>query len=166
MELERRRRNFGCHRSFKGVSYGSGLVAPLGYEEDLFCLQDGAYPLGDGLEGNLINRIEEAGVVPPSLFAERDHGGLGIEWRAGFVEGDVAVAPDAEKLDVYARRAHELVVAPGFPIEVGCSAIGGYHRVIPQVDKFGESPCDDVSVSLGMVGIEADVLVEQIYRCF
>ena len=53
MKLERRRRNFGCHRPFQSVSYGSGFVRSLSHEQDLLSLQDGPYPLGDGLEGNL-----------------------------------------------------------------------------------------------------------------
>ena len=108
--------------------------------------------------------IEEAGVVPPRCLAELDNSRFRIQWRARFVEGDMAIAPDPEELDIEASGAHQAVVAPGLFVEVRGSAIGGKCCLTPQIDKISETPHDDVSVGLGMLCIESDVLVQQIDR--
>src|SRR4029077_6015101 len=64
------------------------------------CFEDGADAHGDGALGNLFVGGKEMAVVFDGLFAENFQTGTRAQAGSRFVESDMAVAADAENLQV------------------------------------------------------------------
>jgi hypothetical protein len=107
-----------------------------------------------------VERAEEPRVVAPGLLVQGlDPGGRG-ERRAGLVERQVAVAADAEDLEVDAAGLGELRLVGGTGgRHVG--RVGAVHAVGRQAQVVGQLAGDRGPVGLRVGGRQADVLVEQ-----
>ena len=137
-----------------------GLRRTGGDQEQVAGAEDGAEALGEDVVGDLVERAEEPRVVAPRLLGQRlDPGGRG-QRRAGLVEGQVAVAADAEDLEVDAAGLGELRLVGGAGgRHVG--RVGAVHAVGGQAQVVGQLAGDGGPVGLRMAGRQADVLVEQ-----
>ena len=114
------------------------------------------------MRGDLVDvAVEEARVVAAGLLGEDAHVGARGQGAAGLVEADVAVASDAEDLDVNAAVGLDgLVVGGGAGVEIIAPAVGAVRRALGHVDQVDEVAVDEVRVALVVVAGQAHVLVE------
>ncbi len=104
---------------------------------------------------------EEAGVVDPGLPGQRLDPGSGGQRGPRLVERDVPVGADPEDLQVDAARfADRVLVRRAGGRDVGGQAVGALDGAGSEVDPGHEHLVDDGPIPLGVVGGQADVLVE------
>src|SRR4029077_5190355 len=87
-------------RPFNGVSHSLCLGGAAGQKENSLCFEDGADAHGDGALGNLFISSKEFAVVFDGLLAENFQTGSRAQAGSRFVESYMAVASDAENLEV------------------------------------------------------------------
>lgn len=93
----------GVHRgdwAFDGLCHGVRFVFSRGEEDGFTGVEDGADAHGDDMEGHGVLAAEEAGVVLAGAGGEGFDASAGGEGGGRFVEADVSVGADAEKLEV------------------------------------------------------------------
>ena len=157
--LEDRRGAQGGHRPLAQGLDGVGLDDAGGQQQQVTRPPDGGESLRHHVVGDVVDGIEETGVVLDGAGVERLHAGPRRQGAAGLVEPDVAVGADAEQLDVDAAgRGDRPVVVAGMP---GIEAVGGLHEGVFDVDVRGQFAADGGVVALRVVGAQADVFVEE-----
>src|SRR5216684_1700346 len=94
-------------------------------------------------------------------FAARDGAGARVEWRAGLVEGDVAVAAEAQERQVEASAGGDVsFVTRAFGRDIGCRAVRQVRVRGIDVDEVEEVSLHEAVVTAGMGPFDADVLIE------
>ena len=139
-----------------------GLALTGGDENVGARVHDRTQALGHAVRGDLVDvAIEEAGVVTAGLLGQDAHMGTRREGAAGLVEADVAIASDAEDLDIDATVGLDgLIVGGSASIEVIAPAVGAVCRTLGHVDEVDEVAVDEVRVALVVVAGQTHVLVE------
>ena len=151
------RRRFG-----KGRSDRIPLLVARCDQHDAAGRHDGGEALGDHPVGNVGRVVEEAGVVGSGGRREFGHVGAAPDGGAGLVEADVAVASDAEDLEVdTAQVAEQRVETVSGGVEVAGVDVGCVEMGIVDARWFGEEESDGGPVPLRTAVGEPDVLVEQ-----
>ena len=91
--------------TFDGLGYGLGFVFSCREEDGFAGVENGSDTHGDDMEGHRVLATEEAGVILASAGGEGFDAGAGGKGGCRFVETDVAIAADAEELEVDAPSA-------------------------------------------------------------
>src|SRR5258708_15584512 len=162
MKLERGSSDRGCERSFNGFGDSGCLGGAICEKENPLCFENGADAHGDGALGNLFFGGEELAVVFDGFFAENFQTGSRTEAGGRFVESDVAVAADAENLQVDAARiANGLFVGRTILMVVSLDgAIGDVDVAGRHVHVSEKILMHEMVKTLRMVRREAQVFVE------
>lgn len=143
------------------VAHGLRLVRAGGDEQDLPGVHDAADAQADGLARHVRLRLEEALVRLDGGGGQVHHVAAVDELAGRLVETDVAVAADAEDLHVDAARlADGIVVGAGGGGQVGGVAVGNVGGAGADVHMAEELLLHEAVVAAGVVGRDADVLIE------
>ena len=111
MELQGRRGDGAGDRAFDGFGDGGGLGRAGGQQKDFAGFEDRADAHGDGAARAFFAGTEKLGVVVERLAAQDFEAHARGQAGGRFVEADVSVAANAEKLEVDAARgANALVI--------------------------------------------------------
>ena len=86
---------------------GAALPGPVATSKQVTGIEDGRQALRHDVPRDLVGRGEEAGVVPACRLRQRLDPRARPERRAGLVEPDVPIGPDAEQLQVDAAEVGE-----------------------------------------------------------
>ncbi|OPZ89433.1 MAG: hypothetical protein BWY73_01509 [candidate division TA06 bacterium ADurb.Bin417] len=163
MELEDGGGHLAGDTVFDGLVDGVGLVGAVGQQDDFPGVHDRSHTHGDGVKRHLAGVGEEAGVVLDGLLGEGLDMGARGQGRTGLVEADMAVAADAQYLEVDAAGLDDplLVLAAvcGGPAVRG-AAVRKVDVLLSDVDVAEEVLPHEVVVTLGVFGRQAEVLVE------
>ena len=162
MELEGGGGDGGGDGAFDGFGDGGGFGSAGGEEQDFAGFEDGADAHGDGAAGAFFTGSEKFGVVVESFLVEDFQTRARAEAGSGLVETDVAVAADAEELQVDAAGLADGVFV-GFAVVVVVAtdgAIGDVDVVGIDVDVGEEILLHEMMETLRMRGGEAEVLVK------
>ena len=100
VELESGGRVHRGDGTFDGLGYGLGFVFSCREEDGFAGVENGSDTHGDDMEGHRVLATEEAGVILASAGGEGFDAGAGGEGGCRFVEANVAIAADAEELEV------------------------------------------------------------------
>jgi hypothetical protein len=132
------------------------LPAPARDEQEVAGAEDGAEALGEHVVGRVVDGVEEPRVVPTGLLGERLDPRERRQGRAGLVEGEVAVGPDAEHLKVDAAGGEDrLLVATTGRRQSLRVRVGAGDPVAGDPERVGELAEDRLPV--GMAGGQPDV---------
>ena len=100
MELQGGSRDGGGDGAFDGFGDGGGLGGSGGEQENFASFQNRADAHGDGATGTLFAGSEGFGIVVQSFAAQDFEARARTDAGSGLIEADVAIAADAEKLEV------------------------------------------------------------------
>src|SRR5580700_222839 len=100
VKLQRGGGDGGGDGAFDGLGDGGGFRGAAGQQQDAVGFQDGADAHGNGALGEFFAGSEKLAIVVDGFLAENFQAGAGAEAGSGLVETDVAVAADAEDLQV------------------------------------------------------------------
>lgn len=89
----------GVDVAVNGIADGFGLIGAGGQQQDAPCVHNAADSQADGLAGHIVFAFKEAAVGLNGALGEVDDMAAVDEGIGGFVEADMAVAPDAQHLN-------------------------------------------------------------------
>ena len=129
MELENGGWYSGSHRSKTAGVNGIGLIGTAGDQKDLSGLGNGLHPHGDGLPGNVLLPLEEAGVRGDGAFRQVNLVSVFGEVIVRFVETDMGITANPQKLQVdTAQIRNQTVVPAALRIRIRSHREYGYGR--------------------------------------
>ena len=149
------------HPVLNHVVQRTGLLGTVAENEHLAGIHHGAHTHRQGLLGHLrLVVVEEAAVSLDGIGGKGFDAGTAGEAGARLVEGDVAVGAYAahEKVDAAGLGNHLLVVG-ALRQQVGRIAVEDVHILGLDVDVAEEVGPHEAVVALGMLHIEAHILV-------
>ena len=104
MQLQHGGRHHRGQWAFNELRHGISLLFARGQQQQVPRPLNGAEALGDHVHGDVLKRAEEPRVVCPRLRMQRRQSGQGVEGASRFVESDVSVGSDSQKLDANPTR--------------------------------------------------------------
>ena len=161
MELQDGSGHLGGNRPEEGAANDVGLVGAVCDHEDFLGRHNGANAHGVRLAGHIVGRIEQARIGVDGALRQRHAVRLLGELRRGFVEPDVAVVPQAQKLQAQsARLGDALLVSGARGSSVGAGAVRHMGASRVDIDMGEQVVLHEVTVALVVLRIEAAVLVQ------
>ena len=163
MQLQRRGRHGSGHWSLERSYDRARLRLPACDQKQFPGHEDRAESLRDRRCRWLSAVRERASVVAAGLLAEPNDACAAGKRRAWFIECDMTVGTDAEKLELDAGRTDTSFVAGAFGVQIQVVGIRCMHGSRREISGLNEQSVDGVRERTWIVGLEADVLVEQIH---
>ena len=135
VELQGGGGDLGRDGAFHRVADGGGFVRAEGQEQAAAGFQNSANPHRDRQPRHFVLAAEVAGVVADGFAGQRLQSRAAAEGRAGFVEGDMPVAADAEDLQINPAGILDLLlVEPAVGLEIERPAVGDMRAAGVDID--------------------------------
>ncbi len=160
---QKRGRHAGRHRAFGRFANDLALVLPLGDQQDFAGIEDRGHAHRDGVCGDVFLAEKVAGSVAAGERVEGHQPCAAAQGAKWLVKANVAVAADAQKLDVDAAGLVDsgFVAAAMIGHLVGRNrAVGNVDVVARDVDVVEEMLVHPAVVALQGLRVEAVVFVE------
>ena len=161
MQLKYRCRNMRSYRAAEHIMENLSLVRTADNQKDFFSLHNGSDTHGISLLRNIINGSKETLIgLDGALGQVHTVSGLG-KFFVRLIKADMAVMPQAQKLQVNAAQAlNHVLVAGALLIAVRLGAVGNIGAVHVDVNVLKEIVIHEVVVALVIIPGKPSVFIQ------